>query len=384
MVSTILPLYLMFGLGLSPLAFGVVDGLYQGGAALVRVASGVAADRWRRQKELAVAGYGLSAICKVAFLVVGAGWTAIGAVVLLDRTGKGIRTAPRDALISLSSPAEDLGTAFGVHRALDTAGAMIGPLLAFGLLALVPGGYDAIFVVSFFLALIGLGVIGLFVEGRTRQSADVPVQATVSLRAAAGLLRAPYFRALVLVGAALGLVTMSDAFVYLGLQNRLSFSTAYFPLLYIATALIYMVLAVPMGRLADRGGRLRVFIGGYALMIVIYGMLLLPSLGLPQLALVLLLFGTYYAATDGVLMALASAVLPAELRTSGLSLLSTATNVGRLLASVLFGALWAWRGLAPSVSIFLGGLTTAVVLAAIVLIRMERNATHEQTAATSS
>src|SRR5262249_22370723 len=147
MISTILPLYLVFTLHLAPLEFGIVDGLYQGAAALVRVASGFVADRWRRHKEVAALGYALSAVCKLGILAAGSVWTALAGIVLIDRIGKGIRTAPRDALISLSSPQEELGTAFGVHRALDTAGAMIGPLVAFGLLALTPGAFDAIFVV---------------------------------------------------------------------------------------------------------------------------------------------------------------------------------------------------------------------------------------------
>ena len=133
---------------LTPAVFGVVDGLYQGAAALVRIFGGVAADRSGRHKEVAVVGYALSALARLGFLVVGNVWTLLAAVVMVDRLGKGIRTAPRDALISLSSRREELGAAFGVHRALDTAGAMIGPLIAFGLLTIAPGAYDAVFVVS--------------------------------------------------------------------------------------------------------------------------------------------------------------------------------------------------------------------------------------------
>ena len=149
MVTTILPLYLIYSLGLSPLQFGVIDGVQQGASSLVRVAAGFTADRFGRYKEVAVLGYGLSAACRIGFLLVGRSWGLIGAVVFLDRTGKGIRTAPRDALISLSTPKEHLGVAFGVHRALDTAGAVLGPLIAFGLLLLAPQGFDSIFIVSF-------------------------------------------------------------------------------------------------------------------------------------------------------------------------------------------------------------------------------------------
>jgi MFS family permease len=370
MVSTILPLYLVFGLQLTPLAFGVIDGLYLGAAALVRVVAGVWADRSRRLKEVAVAGYALSAVSRVGLLVAGSVWTSLVGIVLIDRLGKGIRTAPRDALISLSSPQAGLATAFGVHRALDTAGAMLGPLLAFGLLALTPGSYDAIFVVSFCTALIGLGILTLFVENQPLPHDDAAAeQPAVSLRAAAQLVYAPGFGKLLIIGAALGLATMSDGFLYLTLQRRLDFNIGIFPLLYVATALIFMLLAVPAGRLADRIGRGRVFVGGYVLLLGVYALLLLPWLGTAQVVLSLGLLGAYYAATDGVLMALGSAVLPEELRTSGLALLTTATSLARLAASVLFGLLWTWRGLEVAVAVFAVGLLTAMLLTVVVLIR---------------
>src|SRR5262249_16056464 len=144
MVSTILPLYLVLYLQFTPLQFGIIDGLYQGAAVIVRVASGLVADRWRWPKTVAATASRLSALCKLGLLAVGSLWAGLVAVIVIDRTGKGIRTAPRDALISLSTPPEQLGMAFGVHRALDTMGAMIGPLLAFGLLALAPGAFDSV------------------------------------------------------------------------------------------------------------------------------------------------------------------------------------------------------------------------------------------------
>ena len=369
MVAAILPLYLVYSVGLTPLQFGVVDGMYQGAAALVRLASGVVADRWRRHKEVAALGYGLSAVCKLGILAVGSAWTALLGIILVDRTGKGIRTAPRDALISLSSPRGELATAFGVHRALDTTGAMLGPLVAFSILTLAPRAFDAVFVVSFFLALIGLAILLLFVQNPPAPPAQAAAVPAVSLRAATSLLGARGFRSLVLVGAALGLVTISDGFVYLRLQQQLDFNGSYLPLLFVGTALVYMLLAVPVGRLADRVGRGRVFVGGYGLLLLVYVSLLLPALGPIELALYLPLLGAYYAATDGVLMALASALLPAELRGSGLALLVTATSVARLLASILFGAIWTGVGVQVALAAFAAGLMAALSIAAVVLVR---------------
>ncbi len=368
MVASVLPLYLTLSLGLSPLRFGLIDGLYHGVTALVRVVGGLLADRWQRHKEVAAAGYGLSAACKLGLLAVGGAWSAIAAVVALDRTGKGVRTAPRDALISLSVPQAALAGAFGVHRAFDTAGAMLGPLVAFGMLALVPGAFDAVFVASFCAAMLGLGVLVSFVENRPAAGADHGPGAAVSLRAAAGLLGARRFRALLLAGTVLTLATVSDGFVYLSFQRRMSLGVGFFPLLYVATAFIYLVLAVPVGRLADRLGRAKVFLCGHLLLLGVYAALLLPTVGLVELTVSLVLFGAYYAATDGVLMALASAVVPPDLRGSGLALVTTATAVSRLLASLLFGALWMWWGPDRAVTGYLAGLVAAVGLAAALLV----------------
>ncbi len=365
MVSAVLPMYLVLFLRLSPLQFGLVDGLYQGVGALVKIAFGYAADRLSRHKEVAFLGYALSAVCKIGLLAVGSAWGLLAAVVIADRTGKGIRTAPRDALISLSAPPQQLGLAFGVHRALDTCGAMIGPLVAFTLLSLLPNAFDAVFVASLSFAVIGLGVLGLFVENRAVVARGA---ARPSLGSAFGLLRGRPLQVVTIAGSLLGLATISDAFLYLGLQQRLNFSSGLLPLLYVVTSLIYFVLAVPLGRLADRVGRARVFVAGYLALVLVYGMLLLPTVGVFELGVALALFGAYYAATDGVLMALASPILPTALRTSGMALLTTATSLTRLLASVVFGALWTWAGVETAILVYLVGLVVAL-LVTLVLFR---------------
>lgn len=371
MVNTILPLYLFFSIGLMPLQFGVIDGLYQGGAVLVRIVSGFLSDRTRSPKAVAAAGYALSAVTKPVFLVAqGAG--AIAALVAVDRIGKGIRTAPRDSLISLSSEERDLGVAFGVHRALDTFGAMIGPLVAFVLLLVVPGAFDVVFVVSFCIAIVGLGVLVLFVRDQpverpaTARSAASP---PLGLREVVAVLARPRFRNLVIVGSALGALTISDAFVYLVLQRRFDVPLSLFPLMYVGTAVVYLVLAVPIGRLADRIGRGRVFIAGYAVLALTYATLLLPSLGAGHVLVSLGLLGAYYAMTDGVLAAFASAILPEEARASGLGTLAGAIGLARLLASVLFGLAWTLWDVGGAVTGFLVGLVVCATIAGIVLGR---------------
>jgi MFS family permease len=361
MVSTVLPIYLLYVLHLNPLQFGVLDGLYQGVASAVRLIGGYSADRLGRHKEVAGMGYGLSAVCKLGLLAAGGALTFLVGVIVLDRIGKGIRTAPRDAMIALSTPTARLATAFGVHRALDTTGAMIGPLVAFGILAAMPNGYDVIFVSRVCIAIVGLAALVLFVPA---PRVAVPAQDRPSIvQAASSVIALPPFRALVVTSAAISLVTASDGFVYLALQRKLDLSTGAFPLLYVAAALVYLLIAVPIGQLADRYGRATTFIAGCATSLLLYLLLLLPIAGIPLLVGCLVLIGIAAAATDGVLVALASATLPQHLQGSGLALLTTVTGLGRLLASIAFGALWTFAGLDLTIAIFLAGLLGATGLA---------------------
>jgi MFS family permease len=369
MVATILPLYLVFSLGASPLALGAIDGTYRGAAALVQVASGFASDRWRRHKEVAEVGYGLSALGKIALVAAGNTIGGIGAIVAFDRIGKGIRTAPRDALISLSATKAGLATAFGVHRAMDSAGAMLGPLIAFGVLLAAPARFDAVFVVSTLFALLGLAVLVLTVQGRPqRASRD---GAAPSLRKAVGLIRDPRFGLLLIAAAALSVASVSDALIYVGLQRKIDFEPAVFPLLYVITAVVFMALAIPFGQIADRVGRVPVLIAGHALLLAVYAVLLMSSLGYGLLILCLIALGGYFAATEGVMTALAGAVLPAQLQASGIGMLITVVSIGRLLSSLAFGALWLGVGLENAVVFFGAGLAIAMALAAPLLVRAQ-------------
>ncbi|WP_063831173.1 MFS transporter [Streptomyces griseus] len=352
MVTAVLPLYLVAGLGLSPLGVGLVDGLQHGVTALVRVLAGHAGDRWGRHKAVAGAGYALSALCK-PLLLAAQGLASVGAVIALDRIGKGVRTAPRDALIVLASAPEARGRAFGAHRALDTAGALLGPLLAFAVLlaapegAAGPGAYDAVFTVSACAAALGLAVLLLLVPGGPVPGTGAEAAGAVRrprLAEAAGLLRDRRLRRLLGHALWLGGCTVGDAFVYLVLQRRTGLSDGAFALLPPATAAVFLLLAAPLGRLADRFGRWRVFLGGHVALLGVYG-LLLGGTGSPVLLVVVpVLHGAFYAATDGVLMAAASALLPAGLGGTGLALVQSAQALARFGASVVFGALWQARG----------------------------------------
>ncbi len=369
MVTSVLPLYFMFALQLTPMQMGLLDAVHQGAAAAARLAGGWCADRWQRHKQVAAAGYGLSALCKLGWLAAGTSWPALSAVMAADRVGKGIRTSPRDAMISLASDPKQVGFAFGVHRAFDSAGALLGPLVAFAILAALPQAWDVVFVASFFIALAGLAALLLLVrghDGRTASAAARPEFAQVL-----GLLHQPRLRAVLLAAAALSVATIADPFFYLLLQRSAALPLAWFPLLFLGTALSYLALAVPAGRLADRIGRGKVILLGHALLVAACLCALAAAQHKAWGALALLLLGAYYACTDGVLMAAVSAWLPEALRASGFAIITTTTGLSRLAGSVLFGLLWSQWSLPIAVAVFAAALALALLLTARTWIRLE-------------
>jgi MFS family permease len=168
----------------------------------------------------------------------------------------------------------------------------------------------------------------------------------------------------------LGLTTLGDGFLYLALQDRLGFDIGLFPLLYVATSLAFVVLAVPVGRLADRVGRGRVFVGGYLALLAVYGVLLWPA-GTASAVAALVLLGAHYAATDGVLMALAGESLPDAVRSSGMAVVTTATSLARLVSSLLFGLVWSVYGVQSGLVVFTAGLAVAVLVATMLVGRRQ-------------
>jgi MFS family permease len=373
MVNSLLPVYLVLHLHLGTLQYGAIDGLYNGAAlALLGLAGGLIADRTRRPKEVAAVGYGLSAACKPLLLLVGAAWSLIAAVIAIDRCGKGIRTAPRDAIISLNTPDESLASAFAVHRALDAGGALLGPIVAFVLLSLFPARFDTIWLTSFVFGFLGLAVLWLFVENP--DSAHSSVRHAFSWRQIFAATAGRGFWPIAAAGFLLSAMTVSDGFFYLLLQRRAELNVGFFPLFYVVTACIYMLLSIPIGRVADRYGRLPVLISGYLVVVAIYVVLLGVSVsGVYLCGLCLLLLGIHYAATEGVLVAMASALLPSEYRSSALAILATMVSLGRFSSSIVFGWIWQSFNARAAIEVLALGLA-ATILVAVTWLRRSGDA----------
>lgn len=364
-VSAILPLYLTSVVGLSTVAYGFLDGLYQGVSAIVRIAGGWAADRGDHPKWVAFIGYGLSALARVGLLFAG-GFAAITAVISADRIGKGIRTAPRDAMIAASTPTGHLGRAFGVHRTLDTVGAAIGPLLAFGILWAIPEGYTTVMVVSLAFALAGVALLGLLVPDQRSRPAT-PVQARAEARFRWKDVADPRLNRLLVAAGVLGLLTIGDGFIYLALLDRGGFAAKWFPMMYVGTNVAYLCLAMPIGRLADRVGRTRVLITGHGALVLTYVCAALPIGNAVAIVIPLILLGTFYASTDGVIAAVAGRLVKPEVRASGIASAQTVVALARLGSSTGFGFLWYTVGprqallIAAALLLVVIGISAAVV-----------------------
>ncbi len=376
MVYPLLPLYLTSVLGATPAIVGIIEGLAESTAALLRVFSGYFSDRLGTRKSLTIAGYGASAIGKFV-LYISSTWPLVLFARLVDRFGKGIRTAPRDALIADSTDPKQRGAGFGLHRALDSMGAVVGVAIAYVLFISVREGFTFVFLISVIPAVLGVGAL-FFVREKRRQVDVLPEprkpEEGPEVKTQVGTTRQPWWhnlgaqwqaldgrlKAFILIVFLFNLGNSSNEFLLLR-ATTLGFDDAGAILLYLAYNVVYAVISYPAGRLSDRIGRKTLLVGGY----LTYGLLYLGfavashSWMLPLFAL----YGLYIAATDGVEKALVSDLAPVNFRATLIGLHATAVGVGLLPASVLAGFLW--NAFGPSAAFFFGGalgLTAAVAL----------------------
>ncbi len=357
MVHSLLPVFLVSTLGLGYASVGVIEGVAEAIALISRPFSGLFSDRLRRRKPLAVAGYGLAALTKPIFaLATSAGWV-IGAR-CLDRLGKGIRGAPRDALVADITPAHLQGAGFGLRQSLDSVGAFIGPLLAIGLMIWLAGDIRGVF--SFAVIPAAIAVLILLVAVR-----EPPVPATGDHPPAkqlkwrdAGLLNADYW-VVVALGALTSLAAFSDAFLVLRAQD-LGLGTTLLPLVLIAMNVVYALAAYPAGLLSDRYGRRGLLVAGFG--VVIAANLLLAAAGSVSAALLgAALWGLHLGLTKGVLNAMVADTAPPSLRGTAFGVLSLVNGLALLLASVIPG--WLWDRAGASAPFLAGAVIAGLALA---------------------
>jgi MFS family permease len=355
MIHALLPVYLTVGLGATALAVGVIEGIAEATAAITKVFSGALSDRIGRRKELAAIGYGLAAITKPVFpLAPTISWLI--AARFIDRVGKGIRGAPRDALVADLAPEGRRGVAFGLRQSLDTLGAFIGPLLAIVLMWAFANDFQSVFWVAVIPAFMALGLILFAVKEPPRPEGLRKVRNPLS-RAELRLLGGMYW-AEVTVATAFTLARFSEAFLILRAEE-VGLPLMLVPLVLVGMNAVYALSAWPAGVLSDRMSRPALLMAGLVLLIAADLVLALAP-GFAGLGIGIALWGLHMGLTQGLLTALVAEAVPPELRGTAYGMFNLITGGALLLASVIAGGLWQGFG---SEATFLVGAVFALIAA---------------------
>ena len=368
MAYPFIPIFLTSVLGAPVAAVGAIEGIAESTASLMKLASGWWSDRVQRRLPLVVAGYGLAAVAKV-LLALAAAWPFVLLARFVDRFGKGLRGSPRDALIGDSAPPELRGRAFGLHRSMDTAGAVVGPLLALALASALNEDLRTVFLIA---AVPGfLGVLALFLVREPRRiERSAPASTPSKVLPIVGPMPRPL---LLFIAASLFFAIGNSSDVFLLLRARdLGMSTTLVVLAYVVYNFVYMLAAYPVGILSDRIGRRGVFVVGLTTFAATYlGFALITGAAMvwPLFAL----YGLYMAATDGIGKALITDMAPTERRASAIGLHGMITGVGTRAASLLAGQLW--DHVSPAAPFLLGAGSAALALVLLLAAFPSRPAT---------
>ncbi|MFZ0093398.1 MAG: MFS transporter [Pseudolabrys sp.] len=362
MIHALLPLYLVTVLGTSTLTVGIIEGIAEATASITKIFSGALSDYLGKRKWLAALGYGLAAFTKPVFPMASSiAW--LTAARFVDRIGKGIRGAPRDALIADLTPADLRGTAFGLRQSLDTVGAVLGPLAAIVFMAAFAGNFTTVFWIAVVPAFISLAIIVFGVREPERPLNVRPVRSPFS-RAELRRLDARYW-VVVGVSAIFTLARFSEAFLLLRAQS-VGLDVTIVPAVMVVMNVVYTASAWPAGALSDRNGRYGVLIVGFGLLILADLVLALGN-SVSTVMIGVAVWGLHMGLTQGLLAALVADTAPPELRGTAFGMFNLVSGVALLAASIMAGALWDMIG--PAGTFVAGALITAVALAAFPLLR---------------
>lgn len=362
MVYPLIPLYLTAAFGATPVIVGIIEGIAESLASLLKVFSGYLSDRLQNKKRLAFCGYATGLFYKLALLLAGS-WAGILVARVIDRFGKGIRTAPRDVLVSESASQGAMGKSFGLHKALDMAGAALGILITYFLLRNSGGEfqYKRLFLLSLIPAVLGLSMFCFIKEKREPRQVREREHFWKNIRGIDSQLKLYLFVVFLFT-----LGNSSNAFLLLKAKST-GFDNTSVILLYFLFNLTASVLSIPFGRRSDKVGRKRLLVSGYLVFSLCYfGFAFAWTRG--QMIGVFLLYGVYTAMISGVERAFVAEIAPPALKGTMLGLHSTVTGIALLPASVIAGALW--NGFGPAVP-FVFGATVSLLAAGLLAFFMD-------------
>ena len=362
MIHALLPLFLVGTLGASATLLGLIEGIAEATAQIMKLFSGLISDRFGNRKMLALAGYGLAAVVKPLFPLAGTA-TAVFVARLADRVGKGIRGAPRDALVADITPPELRGAAFGLRQSLDTVGAFMGPLAAFGLMVLYA---DSIRTVLWFACIPALIAVAILAFGIQEPERDQSINRKPGLNlATAGLLGSRFWFVTLMAGLFM-LARFSEAFLVIK-ASEVGVSARYIPLVLVAMSVVYSLTSYPVGVLSDRVGRRGLLFAGLVALLgadIVLGF----STSVTALFAGIALWGLHMGLTQGLLSAMVADTAPADLRGTAFGVFSLVSGVVTLIASVVAGLLWDAQG---SWATFMAGAVFTGL--AIVVLPMVQN-----------
>lgn len=366
MVYPLVPLFLTNVIGATKTAVGIIEGIAEATASLLKVFSGWLADRFGRKKLLMTLGYGTSALSRPV-IALSATWFQVLSARFVDRFGKGVRTAPRDAIIAESTESSRLGLAFGFHRSMDTVGAVLGPSIAFALLFFFTGNLRLVFFASTVPAVLAVILIIVFIKEK-RRSADEREAAARLPRLSLSSFDGRFRRYLVVVGV-FSLGSFADAFLVLQAEN-LGVRSELIPIIYLAYNIVFAVSAVPMGALADRVGLRHMVLAGF---LVYSAVFLLVGLSGSAVHIWILfpVYGVYKGMSEGNLRAYLATLAPAQHKATAFGVYHTVAGLMLLPASIIAGRLW--DSLGPGATFFYGAGMSALAALLFVVLRVGRN-----------
>ncbi len=362
LIHSLLPVFLVSVLGASALSVGFIEGVAEATAAITKVFSGTLSDYLGKRKMLTVIGYGLAAVTKPLFPLAGSA-ALIFTARLIDRIGKGIRGAPRDALIGDIAPSHLRGACYGLRQSLDTVGAFAGPLLAMAFMVLLANDIQAVFWIAVIPAFISVAILIFAVkepettrsEGETRS----PIQVQDLRRMGAA------YWWLVIVGAVLAMARFSEAFLVLRAEN-IGLSIALVPMVFVVLNAVYAASAYPAGTLSDRMDRRFILMIGFVVLIVADVVLALAT-GIWLVMAGVVLWGLHMGLTQGLLAAMVADATPPKIRGTAFGIFNLATGLALLGGNLIAGLLWDHYG--PFATFFVGAGITAVALAGLVALQ---------------